>query len=134
VPWPWRAVGTTTPLWQGQLAARYQTVHILCASTLCRKSCYSVAGLGQFRKLLETDVPYGGVQVINVSLGVGVPALLVCLFGDGNLRISQPETARCVQLQRPLSVVVTLLVFVASKLRCLIKLTPYLYLLTAWCC
>lgn len=33
------------------------------------------------------------MQVINVSLGVGVPALLVCLTGDGYLRIAQPETA-----------------------------------------
>jgi hypothetical protein len=82
-----------------------------CALRRCVvKDISVVAGRGQFRQLLETDVPYGAVQVINVSLGVGVPALLVCLFGDGNLRISQPETARYVQLQRPLSVGVALLV------------------------
>jgi Ca2+/Na+ antiporter len=36
-----------------------------------------------------------GSQVINVTLGVGVPALLVSLFGNGYLSISQPQANRC---------------------------------------
>lgn len=35
-----------------------------------------------------------GSQVINVSLGVGVPALIVGLFGDGFLHISHPQADR----------------------------------------
>jgi Ca2+/Na+ antiporter len=35
-----------------------------------------------------------GSQVINISLGVGIPALFVCLTGRGYLRIVQHEAER----------------------------------------